>query len=51
MQIFAGFLEDVFLSALNPAFSPEEKGKLPGVFRKNIVVPGELSALNVRAAR
>ena len=40
-----------FLSALNPAFSPEEKGKLPGVFRENIVVPGELSALNVRAAR
>ncbi len=40
-----------FLSALNPAFSPEEKGKLPGVSRENIVVPGELSALNVHAAR
>ncbi len=40
----------VFLAALNPAFSPRGEGEIASDFRKNIVAPGQLSALNVHAA-
>jgi len=43
--------EDVFFARPQPGLLPRGEGEIAGRFRENIVVPGELSALNVRAAR